>query len=515
MMDLFYGSGVLMFYIDSLRKNFNNLLNFDHKQKQVNTIAMITFWSQFSVYVFNTVLILFLTRPILTHGLGFSEAKAYAFIGVSQATGYLMPMLGGYMADNHLGIRRAILIGSILVATAYLFVMLSGLTISTHGKLFFIMAYALIPVTNSLLLGTASGLVSRIYSNDKIKAKSGMTLYYMSINIGALLATIIAPKLLDSPYGPLSVFAVVFVGKSIAALNYAWRYHLYDDVITTLDQKPLSTDSRQFFIAYLAVIYGITLFAYFNPNVSSYMIAVGCSVGIAWFLLKTLRLQGEERTKQMIAVLLTIEAIVFFVIYNQMNSTLIMCAKNNSNLHLLGLHVSPAHYQMINSLMIVCIGLFLPKFYQRFHNFNIPYQFAAGTTLAGIGLLVMWHASNHAINGIIDGNYIGLTYLFISLAELWVSAIGLSMIGLYCAPKMISFAMGAWYLSSSLSYVLSGQIAKFVALPSQGMSKLDSLAIYQDYYFSIGLVACGLGLFMYVTALVLKKNMDKRGIALS
>src|SRR6478752_7357884 len=97
----------------------------DLRQKQTNNIIFITFWSQFSVYALNTVLILFLTRPLLQHGLGYSQAKAYAFIGVTQAMGYLMPILGGFMADTVLGIRRAILIGSILLALAYLLVMIS------------------------------------------------------------------------------------------------------------------------------------------------------------------------------------------------------------------------------------------------------------------------------------------------------------------------------------------------------------------------------------------------------
>ena len=95
------------------------------QQKQSANIIMITFWSQFSSYVLNTILILFLTRPLFEHGLGYSEIKAYAFIGISQATGYLMPILGGTMADRVLGLRRSILIGSLLLALAYLFMMLS------------------------------------------------------------------------------------------------------------------------------------------------------------------------------------------------------------------------------------------------------------------------------------------------------------------------------------------------------------------------------------------------------
>ena len=76
-------------------------------------IIFITFWSQFASYAFYSIFILFLTRPLLQHGLGYNEAKAYAFIGITGASGYLMPLLGGYMADTLLGIRRSILLGKI------------------------------------------------------------------------------------------------------------------------------------------------------------------------------------------------------------------------------------------------------------------------------------------------------------------------------------------------------------------------------------------------------------------
>lgn len=495
-----------------LDKGLSQRFGFSLQQRQVNHIAMITFWSQFSVYVFNTVLILFLTRAVMRHGLGFSEAKAYAFIGITQAANYLMPMLGGHMADNVLGIRRSILIGSILLASAYLLIMLSGFTISNYGDILFIASYALVPVTNSLLVGTASSLVSQIYAKDSAKAKAGMTLYYMSINVGALLATLIAPKLLDSRYGPLSVFAVVFIGKSIAALNFASRYKLYDNVVKNLDTQAISLNRIKKLIAYVIFFYAITLIAYLYPDHASYLVAGGCSLGIIWFISKTMTLRGAVRTKQLIGSLLILEAILFFVIYTQMNSTLVLCAKNNSDLTLLGMHLSPAHFQIINPLMIIGLGLLLPKFYQKFKNFNIPYQFASGTLISGIALLVMWHGANVAENGLISGNYIGLTYVLITLSELWVSAIGLSMIGLYCAPQMLAFAMGAWYLSNSLSYVISGQLAKFVAIPDGGISTIESLNRYQNFYFSLGLTVSCIGLLMFVIAKAINLFLNKKGI---
>lgn len=493
----------------------NSLPRWDLRQQQTNNIVMITFWSQFSSYALNTILILFLTRPLIAHGLGYDQGRAYAFIGISQATGYLMPVLGGFMADQVLGVRRAILLGSIMLALAYLLVMLSGYTLDSYGDKLFLAAYALIPAMNSLLMGTASSMVSHIYSDDAIKAKSAMTFYYMAINIGALLATLVAPALLDSRYGPLSVLALVFAGKSIAAINFAKRYSIYNEVIWGKDKLALSLKSKYQLFLYLIGIYLFTLFAYSHVYIASIIVGLGCAIGIIWFLVKTLALSGKARSKQLVALLLIVEAVVFFVIYNQMNSTLVLFAKNNSNLELLGFSISPAQYQLLNPLLIIALGTQLPRFYRLVPRFTIPYQFAAGTLLAGCALLVMAIAANTATNGYANGNYIGLTYILITLAELWVSAIGLSMIGLYCDSEGITFAMGVWYLAASLSNTISGRLAGLVAIPENLSSAVQSLDIYLHYYLIIGVCTLGLGLIMVLIAYLLQRRLSKKGIILA
>ncbi|CDZ78802.1 Dipeptide and tripeptide permease A [Legionella massiliensis] len=492
----------------------NYLPQWDIRQQQTNNIVLITFWSQFSSYALNTILILFLTRPLLTHGLGYNQETAYAFMGVSQATGYLMPVLGGFMADKILGIRRAILLGSVMLASAYLLVMLSGYTLTSYGDTLFIAAYALIPATNSLLMGTASSMVSHIYADDAIKAKSAMTFYYMAINIGGLLATFIAPALLDSRYGPLSVLALTFAGKAIAALNFAKRYSLYDQVAWGKDRLAFSRKSKYQLAIYILSIYCFTLFAYSYVYLASLIVGLGCALGIFWFLKKTLSLSGTHRTKQLVALLLIVEAIVFFIIYNQMNSTLVLFAKNNSDLQLCGLSISAAQYQLLNPLLIIAIGTQLPRFYRLFPRFTIPYQFAAGTLLASCALILLAFAANRASNGYINGNYIGLSYIFITLAELWVSAIGLSMIGLYCDSENIAFAMGVWYLAASMSNAISGRLAGLVAIPDNLNSALQSLKIYQHYYLLLGGCTLVLGLMMLILAYVVQYRLRKKGIVL-
>jgi POT family proton-dependent oligopeptide transporter len=485
------------------------------QKKQTNNIIFITFWSQFAVYALNTVLILFLTRPVLSHGLGYDQTKAYAFIGVAHAAGYLMPVLGGFMADNVLGIRRAILLGSVLLAFAYLLVMLSGFTIGSFGDILFIAAYALVPVSNSLLMGTSSSMVSHIYADDAINTKSAMTYYYMAINVGALLATLIAPSLIDSQFGPLSILTLTFVGKAIAALNFAKNYELYNTVIWGKDQERFDKTSALKLCFYVASIYSFTLFAYTHVILASYILSAGCCCGILWFLGKTIALKNPARIKQLIALLLIIEAVIFFIIYSQMNSTLILFAKSNSNCELLGFMVSPAQYQMLNPLLIILIGSQLPKFYRRFPQFTIPYQFASGTLLSGVALTTMALATLYATDGMINGNYIALTYVLVTIAELWVSAISLSMIGLYCDPKNMAFAMGVMYVASSLSHAISGRVAAWVAIPESVHSAAVRLGYYQSYYLVMGITALGFGVLMVIGAYILQKKMREKGIILA
>ncbi|PJD92586.1 MAG: IraAB [Legionella sp.] len=483
-------------------------------QKQTNNIIFITFWSQFASHALNSILILFLTRPMIEQGLGFSQVKAYAFIGVTQAMGYMMPVLGGFMADKVLGVRRAILLGSSMLALAYLLIMLSGYTIGPLEDKLFIAAYALIPATSSLLMGTASSMVSHIHADDAVKAKSAMTFFYMAINVGGLLAALIAPALLESRYGPLSVLTVTFIGKSIAALNFAKRYNLYDSVVWGKDKHPLSWSNLGYLALYLLTIYLLTLFAYSHVYSASIVITLGCMTAIFWFIKKTMTLEGNARVKQLIALILILEAVVFFVIYNQMSSTLVLLAAMNSNCHLLGMVISPAQYQMLNPLLILLIGSQLPRFYKYLPRFTIPYQFAAGTLLASMGLLVMVYAAQHATQGIIEGNYIALTYILISLAELWVSAIGLSMIGLYCDHKDIAFSMGVWYIASSLAHTLSGRIASWVAIPSSVHLAIDRLFYYENYYRAMGFCTLILGIMMWGLAIYLHKIAHRRQMAL-
>ncbi|APA83129.1 peptide MFS transporter [Francisella tularensis] len=484
----------------------------DLKSKQSFTIAAITFWGQFATYSFNAILILYLTRSVLDYGIGFSESHAYSFQGIYKAMNYAIIMFGGYIADRYLGLRRSIFWGSLLLAFAYLAVFLSGFMVHFSDE-FFIFAFALVPVCGSLQLGTASAMVSKIYSDNPIHAKSGMTMFYISINLGSLLAYLVAPSLIGYQFGALAVLSVVFIGKLLAIINFSYRYKIYDNVVDEIDKKPMTSIAKKVVLGYLAIVYVFTLICYHYPDYANVVVAVISMFCLLLFLLRTLFfLKDDVRIKQIVGLILIVVAVVFFVIYNQMESTLVMAAKNNSDLLMFGFKVNAASYQIVNPILIIFGGMLLIRIYPMFPRFYIPYQFAVGVLLAAVGLFIMYYGFSIDNNGIVSGNYITLSYVLISISELFVSAIGLSMIGIYCDSKTIGFAMGAWYISSSMANSITGLLNQVVALPKDGVSALESANMYKTYFFDTSLSVMLIGILVLILAYFLIKFMKIRNI---
>ncbi|WKE65779.1 oligopeptide:H+ symporter [Gallaecimonas kandeliae] len=486
----------------------------DTKSKQLGNVAAITFWGQFATYTFNAILIVFMTMPLVKAGLGLSEHDAYLLYGVIQALGYILPVAGGYLADRVLGLRRSILYGSLLLALSFLALVLASYLFKDNPKAAFMFTYPLVPIGSSLLLGTASALIGRIYQEDDHKAKRGMTLYYITINLGSMLGLALAPWLLHSALGPMSVFLVAFAGKFLAWLNFRLRKDLYLDVIQGADQLPMTGAKLALVLGYVVGAYLVVTFLFAHPELSVYLISAGILFAIGLFTARTLKLEGEVRHRQLFAIYLLAIGFLFFVLYAQMNTSIILFTKNNSDLKLLGFSLYPSSFQLINPIAIVLIGSFISRFYKRYPRFNVPYQFPVGIFIGGIGMLVLYLAALNQHGGIVSGDYIGLSYLLLTVAELLVSALGLSMISLYCDGSMLGFAMGVWFLTTSLGNLASGELSEFVALPAKKLSPETTLPIYSHYYLDLALASLAFGVIFLLISKALSSHYRSNGIAL-
>src|SRR5512144_431282 len=109
----------------------------------LSTLFFTEMWERFSYYGMRAILLLFMTAPVAAGGLGWDAAKAGPIYGLYTALVYLTALPGGWLADQFIGPRRAVLIGGIVIACGHV-------SLAMHGISFFYLGLFLIVMGTGL-----------------------------------------------------------------------------------------------------------------------------------------------------------------------------------------------------------------------------------------------------------------------------------------------------------------------------------------------------------------------------
>src|ERR1700730_1170461 len=150
----------------------------------LSTLFFIEMWERFSYYGMRALLILFMTAAVEKGGLGFGVAKAGAIYGLYTAMVYLLCLAGGWVADRITGQRRAVLYGGILISAGQF-------CLVAPSETAFYLGLVLLMLGTGLLKPNASTIVGQIYAPGDHRRDAGFSIFYMGINLGALIAPII------------------------------------------------------------------------------------------------------------------------------------------------------------------------------------------------------------------------------------------------------------------------------------------------------------------------------------
>ena len=144
--------------------------------KGLSTLFMTEMWERFSYYGIRPLLILFMTTSLMNGGFGFDRPQASAIVGIYAASVYLASLPGGWIADRLLGLRRAILIGAVLITSGHLSI---GVSSFAGGKLFFFLGLVLIVFGTGLLKPNISAIVGDLYPESGARRDAGFSIFYM------------------------------------------------------------------------------------------------------------------------------------------------------------------------------------------------------------------------------------------------------------------------------------------------------------------------------------------------
>jgi POT family proton-dependent oligopeptide transporter len=145
------------------------------------TLFFTEMWERFSYYGMRALLILFMTASAARGGLGFSYAKAGAIYGLYTGMVYLLSLPGGWVADRITGQRRAVLYGGILITCGQF-------CLVTPSIMTFYVGLVLLVMGTGLLKPNVSTIVGQIYAPGDRRRDSGFSIFYMGINLGALIS---------------------------------------------------------------------------------------------------------------------------------------------------------------------------------------------------------------------------------------------------------------------------------------------------------------------------------------
>jgi POT family proton-dependent oligopeptide transporter len=203
-----------------------------------------------------------------------------------------------------------------------------------------------------------------------------------------------------------------------------------------------------------------------------------------------------------VAFILMLEAIIFFVLYSQMPTSLNFFAIRNVEHSILGIAFEPEQYQALNPFWIIIGSPILAAIYNKMGDtLPMPTKFAAGMVLCSGAFLVLPLGAKFATDaGIVSVNWLIICYALQSIGELMISGLGLAMVAQLVPQRLMGFIMGSWFLTTAGANLIGGYVASMMAVPENVTDPVMSLEVYSRVFMQIGVATAVVAVLMLLTA---------------
>ena len=410
-------------------------------------------WERFSYYGMRAILILYLTKKFIEGGLGMDEKYAMLLYGYFTGFVYFTPLIGGWLADRYLGKRLAVTIGGITMMLGQF--TLFGLN-STTGLY---IGLLLLIIGNGFFKPNISTLVGGLYKDGDSRRDAAFTIFYMGINLGAMIAPLIIGVVTDN------MFATTNEDGSI---SYGYRYgFLVSGIGMLLGQVIFNLLGTK----YLGDLGTKPVGAVSDTEVAKVQKSINPETG------KELDEKDEKQRISVIFILL-IFAVFFWAGFEQAGSSLSLYTDKYIDRSIGSFEIPTSWFQSVNPLFIVTLAPLFTLFWASpiGRRLTTPVKMGVGMIILGVGFLFMIGAvAERSANGDVDDvnnkaalMWLIMTYLFHTIGELCISPVGLSVVTKLSPPKLASVLMAVWMLSSFFANIVGGYIASYVETMGAG-----------------------------------------------
>ena len=427
------------------------------------TLFFTEMWERFTYYGMRAILILFMVSAVSQGGLGIDDKTASSIYGLFVAGSYLFSLFGGWIADRLIGGPRAVIGGGV-------FIMLGNLLLAFGITQVFFIGLASIALGVGLLKPNVSALVANLYPEGGSRRDAGFSLFYMGINVGALLGALLVP-LCAVRFGWHSGFALPAAGMLVGLTQFMLtrRYLSPVDLAVPVNTRlaawlPVIAFALAGLVVATLVVSGtLVIDAAAVGRTSSWLIGLLAACYFV-YLFFFAGLTVPERRRAYVMLALFIASTVYYAGIEQTGTSLTLFADRYTDRRIFGWEMPAGILQGVSSIFVI---LFAPLFSalwiglgRRGKDPSTPVKFAAGLILMGLGFLVMYVASMRVIGGQrVLPTWLVLCYLVQMWGDLCLAPVGLSSMTKLAAPRFVGQVMGMWFLTIALGNNLAGQLA--------------------------------------------------------
>ncbi|OGT43592.1 MAG: hypothetical protein A3F13_01305 [Gammaproteobacteria bacterium RIFCSPHIGHO2_12_FULL_40_19] len=482
--------------------------SFPTQQPSVIPVFFATeMWERFGWYMIQALLVLYMTSQVF----GFSDANSYAILGAFSAISYITPIFGGYIASRILDFEHAVTLGGFLLAIGYALLSLP------HENLFYI-ALAIISIGNGFFKPNISSYLGDFYQKNDPFREKGYTIFYVGINVGVLLSTATSGYLVRY-FGWHIPFLIASIGLLIGTVTFVFGLYYLRNAKNYHRIKPSIANKKPLAIAlvYLAAVV-LTIISYeiirHRAFANILMLGGGCVIFIA-LIIHAFRYNTTARNKLLACIFLTIISIVFWAIFFQMFFSMNLFIERAVGRQIFNAVLPTPLFISLESIFIVLLGPCFAVLWQRLSKKNknpgVPLKFSLALFSLVIAFLIAYIGTQHtAANGVTNMIYIVCAYLFITVGELLLSPIGLTMVTVLVPQELVGLMMGVWFVALGLGEKLASVIAGYASIPKE-ISAIPTMdQIYGHAFFQYALLSLACGVVCLICVPLLNKLITEK-----
>jgi POT family proton-dependent oligopeptide transporter len=386
-------------------------------------------WERFSYYGMRSILIYYMVAPVAGGGLAFDTKHAASIYGTYTMSVYLAALPGGLIADHFLGARLAVLLGGIIIACGHF-------TMIFHGMNTFYLGMVLIAIGTGFLKPNISAMVGGLYTENDPRRDSGFSIFYMSINIGALLA-------------PLSV-------------GYLAQGESFKRFMSRMGFEPATSWHWGFGLAGVGMTLGLIVYLLYAKRLAH----VGNRVKKLSEATKATaaeKLTAADWKRVAAIFVFFLFTILFWAAYEQKGASLNLFAKDLVRTEVFGIRFPSSFMQSLTPLFVIFLAPIFSILWVRMRDRqpSSPAKFTFGLLFIGMAYLLMIPASYLTAFGKVSPLWLVGLYFLEVVGEMCLSPVGLSTVTKLSPLKLVGIMMGVWFLAASFGSKLAGYLSGF------------------------------------------------------